>query len=105
MLGFEQQKGKQMLKMKRKNTMSEPFTPNPRVSINHPLADSISIQDHPFAYAGRGHVEIAFFSNGEWVTDIIEEFAGYADAEAGDTRVYAYVPVAVLDPFMEKYQG
>ena len=85
--------------------MSEAFTPNPRVSINHPLADSISIQDHPFAYAGRGHVEIAFFSNDEWVTDIIKEFADYTHPEPdGDTRVYAYVPVALLDPFMEKYQ-
>lgn len=85
--------------------MSEPFTPNPTVAISHPMADSISIQDHAFAYAGRGQVEIAFFSNGEWVTDIIPEFADYADAAAGDTRVYGYVPVAVLDPFMETYRA
>lgn len=86
--------------------MSEPFTPNPTVAISHPMADSISIQDHAFAYAGRGQVEIAFFSNGEWVTDIIQEFADYTHPEPdGDTRVYGYVPVALLDPFLETYRA
>ena len=84
----------------------EPFTPNPRVSINHPMADEISIIDHAGAYAGRGSKEIAFFSNDEWVTDIIPEFADYTHPEPdGDTRVYGWVPVAVLDPFLEKYRA
>lgn len=50
--------------------------------------------------------EIAFFSNGEWVTDIIEEFAGYTHAEPdGHTRVYGWVPIALLDPFLETYRA
>lgn len=85
--------------------MSEPFEPTSPVAINHPMADSISIQDHPYAYAGRGHVEIAFFSNNKWVTDIIPEFAEYADGEAGGTRVYGYVPIAAVDAFMETYEA
>ena len=85
--------------------MSEPFEPTPPVAINHPLADSISIQDHAFAYAGRGQVELAFFANGTWVDTIIPEFAEYADGHAGGTRVYGYVPVALVDDFMEKYRA
>ena len=76
-----------------------------RTKLNHPMADEVSIIDHERAYAGRGSKEIAFFSNGEWVTDIIEEFEDYTHLEPdGDTRVYGWVPIALLDPFLEKYQ-
>ena len=69
--------------------------------LNHPMADEISIIDHAGAYAGRGSKEIAFFSNGEWVTDIMGEFEPYAEPEAGDTRVYRYIPKAVLANFLD----
>ena len=85
--------------------MTEPFEPTPPVAINHPMADSISIQDHAFAYAGRGQVELAFFHGGAWVQSIIPEFADYADELAMDTRVYGYVPVALVDDFLEKYRA
>ena len=85
--------------------MTESFEPSPPVAINHPLADSISIQDHAFAYAGRGSVELAFFANGKWVDTIIPEFAEYADGEAGGTRVYCYVPIATVDDFLETYRA
>lgn len=73
------------------------------VNITHPMADEMSIIDHPLAMAGSGSKEIAFFMNNEWVTDIISEFAEYADAQAMDTRVYGYVPIAAIDEFLDNY--
>lgn len=68
--------------------------------INHPMADSVSVVSHTFAYAGEDSSEIAFFQDGEWVTDIIEPFEPYADLPAGDTLVYGWVPNAIIDAFI-----
>ena len=73
--------------------------------LNHPMTDEISIIDHEHAYARKGSTsEIAFFMNRNWVTDIIEPFAPYADSIAGDTLVYAYVPNELIDEFVSEYR-
>ena len=80
--------------------------PRTAIKLNHPMADEISIIDHEHAYARQGSTsEIAFFKNRKWVLDIIEPFGAYADSEAGDTRVYAYVPNEMLDAFLAEYRA
>jgi hypothetical protein len=75
----------------------------PMMPIAHPLADEISIQNSSFHYAGTKTSELAFFLNGEWVTEIIPEFADYADTPAGDTLVYGWVPNELIEKFLDKY--
>ena len=76
------------------------------VKLNHPMADKISIIDHEHAYARQGSSsEIAFFLGKDWVLDIVEPFGAYADSEAGDTRVYCYVPNEILDEFLDEYRA
>ena len=71
--------------------------------ITHPLADEISVQDSEYHYCRTGlSSEIAFFHKGEWVIEPIEPFADYADAAAGDTRVYCYVPNALIRAFLDE---
>jgi hypothetical protein len=77
---------------------------NQAVKINHPLADSISIQDGEFHYCTPGvSSEIAFFKNRKWVTEVIPEFAEYSDGEVGDTSVYGWVPNEKINEFMERW--
>ena len=73
--------------------------------INHPMADSVSVVSHTFAYAGEDSSEIAFFRGKDWVTEIIEPFGAYADSMAGDTRVYGWVPNEMIDDFLETYRA
>ena len=73
-------------------------------SIRHPLADEISIALGDNGYCDFPYsVELAFFKNGEWVTDILEDFEKYADGLAGDTLVYPRVPLVMLAQFIEVY--
>ena len=77
---------------------------NARAALAHPLADEVSVAIGSGHYARFPYsVELAFFRNGEWVTDILPEFAACADAIAGDTRVYAYVPLIYFAQFLENY--
>jgi hypothetical protein len=78
---------------------------NAKASISHPLADEVSIAIGDGAYARFPYsVELAFFKNGEWVNDILPEFAGCTPAEPdGDTRVYGYVPLIYFAEFLENY--
>jgi hypothetical protein len=77
---------------------------NARATLSHPLADEVSVAIGSGHYARFPYsVELAFFRNGEWVTDILPEFAGCADAIAGDTRVYAYVPLIYFAQFLDNY--
>lgn len=77
-----------------------------KIRINHPMADTISIVSHSFAYAGENSVELAFFKNGDWVVKPIPEFADYHDGtpEDMDTAVYPYVPTNLVDDFISQYQ-
>lgn len=73
-------------------------------NLQHPLVDEVSLAIGDTAYANFPYsVEIAFFKAGEWVTTILDEFAPYADAQAGDTRVYAYVPLTIVSQFIDNY--
>jgi len=77
-----------------------------RAELHHPMADEISIAlgdngSCHFPYS----VELAFFKKGEWVTDILPEFAAFADGLAGDTLVYARVPVLDFAQFINNYGG
>jgi hypothetical protein len=76
--------------------------------INHPMADTISmIKKAPgglSVYADNFTSEIAFFRNGEWVTDILPEFAEYAEGKPeDDTLVYCWVPDSKIYDFVNKY--
>ena len=74
--------------------------------IVHPKADEISIIDHSMSYAREGvSSEIAFFLNGEWVTEPIEPFADYHDGGYGDTAVYPYVPNDLIEAFLDENKG
>lgn len=81
------------------------FDVKPRVRITHPLADSVSIQNHKMAMGGDNTSELAFFDNGEWVTQIIAEFAEYACDEETDTLVYGWVPNEKVDAFLKTYRA
>ena len=77
-----------------------------RALLHHPLADEISINLGDGGYCSFPYtVEVAFFKNGEWVTDIVPEFAAYADGVAGDTLVYAGVPILDFAQFINNYGG
>lgn len=76
--------------------------------ISHPMADTISIikevSNGIRAYAGHFSSEIAFFKDGKWVTDILPEFAEYADGDPeDDTLVYCWVPDSLIVDFVNKY--
>ena len=75
-----------------------------RAEISHPMANEVSIALGDQGYCTFPYtVELAFFMNGEWVTDVLPEFAEYADGEAGGTRVYAYVPLSLLSSLLDSY--
>ena len=75
-----------------------------RATLAHPLADEVSLSIGSGAYANFPHtVELAFFRNGEWVTEIIPELAEYAFGPEGDTRVYAWVPQIEFSHFLENF--
>lgn len=79
------------------------FWLNDTIKINHPLADRISVQNSPMHHAGENTSEVAFFRNGVFQTAIIEEFAKYASDNAGDTRVYDWVPNELIEKFLAEY--
>ena len=77
-----------------------------RTKLNHPMADEISIALGDNGYCNFPYtVELAFFKNGVWVCDILPEFAAFADGPAGDTLVYAGVPVLDFAQFITNYGG
>ena len=56
-------------------------------------------------HAGENTSELAFFRGGVFQTAIIEEFANYASDNAGDTRVYDWVPNEKIEAFLEMYRA
>ena len=72
---------------------------NAKATLAHPMADEVSIAVGDGAYARFPHsVELAFFKNGEWVTEPLPEFAAFYSHE-----VYPYVPLILLAQFLENY--
>ena len=75
-----------------------------RARISHPMADEVSIALGDQGYCTFPYtVELAFFMNGEWVTDILPEFAKYSDGETEGTLVYADVPLSLLSSLLDSY--
>lgn len=74
---------------------------NARASISHPMADEVSIAMGEGAYANFPHsVELAFFKNGEFVTEPLSEFAALYSNE-----VYPYVPLLYFAQFLENFRA
>jgi hypothetical protein len=64
------------------------------------MADEVSIAIGDGAYARFPHtVELAFFKDGEWVTESLPEFADYYSSE-----VYPFVPLIEFAMFMENFR-
>lgn len=73
---------------------------NAKATIQHPLADEISIAIGDGAMSTFPYtVELAFFRNGEWVYEILPEFAAYHM-----DSVYAYVPLYKFADFLETWR-
>lgn len=76
-----------------------------KARLVHNLADEVSIVIGEGAYANFPHsVELAFFQDGKWA-QLLPELSAYADAPAGDTIVYPYVPLGVFAAFMSRFSG
>jgi hypothetical protein len=72
---------------------------NAKASLAHPMADEVSIAIGDGAYARFPHsVELAFFKNGDWVTEPLPELADYYSHE-----VYPYVSLIEFAMFMENF--
>lgn len=72
---------------------------NAKATLAHPMADEVSIAIGDGAYARFPHsVELAFFKNGDWVTEPLPELADYYSHE-----VYPYVSLIDFAMFMENF--
>jgi hypothetical protein len=72
---------------------------NAKAALAHPMADEVSIAIGDGAYARFPHtVELAFFKNGDWVTEPLPELAEYYSHE-----VYPYVSLIEFAMFMENF--
>ena len=73
---------------------------NAKATIQHPLADEISIAMGDGAMCNFPYsVELAFFRNGEWQDRILDEFAAYHS-----DGVYAYVPLEMFAEFLYRWR-
>lgn len=73
---------------------------NAKAVIQHPLADEVSLAIGDGAMCTFPYtVELAFFKNGEWVYEIISEFAAYHT-----NGVYAYVPLEMFANFLDAWR-
>jgi hypothetical protein len=72
---------------------------NAKATLSHPMADEVSIAIGDGSYARFPHsVELAFFKNGDWVTEPLPELAEYYSHE-----VYPYVSLIDFAMFMENF--
>lgn len=72
---------------------------NAKATLAHQMADEVSIAIGDGAYARFPHsVELAFFKNGDWVTEPLPELADYYSHE-----VYPYVSLIDFAMFMENF--
>jgi hypothetical protein len=77
----------------------------PHLSIQHPMANRVSVQNHGGAYADTQRSELAFFQDDEWVVAPIPEFAEYHDGSPSDAdiAVYPWVPNDLVVGFLRKF--
>ncbi len=72
---------------------------NARARLAHTMADEVSIALGSGQYSRFPHsVELAFFKNGDWVTEPLPELADYYSHE-----VYPYVSLIDFAMFMENF--
>ena len=75
---------------------------NPHVvDVDHYRAEQVSYFQEP---RSPEHYECAFFKYDKWQIRAVPEFIEYAEPVALDTRVYRYVPKALLDDWIETYR-
>jgi hypothetical protein len=71
--------------------------------INHPNISYVSWFAEPTA--PNEYVEAAFFTHdNEWYLGHVETLHEYAEPEAGDTRVYRYIPRNLLLGWLAGYR-
>jgi hypothetical protein len=71
-----------------------------RMRLDHVQAESISYFVEPM---DENFFEVAFFKNGNFVTELVSEFESYAEPDVGDTRVYRFVEKDVLENFLKDH--
>jgi hypothetical protein len=78
-----------------------------KTKINHPLADTVSVVVGIGTYSTTSQSELAFFKDGEWVTEVIPEFEKYHDGSPNyaDTCVYPWVPNRLVDNFLDNHRA
>ena len=73
---------------------------NARATIQHPLADEVSIAIGDGAMCRFPYsVELAFFQNGDWQESILDVFAPYHS-----DGVYAFVPLELFASFLDAWR-
>ena len=73
---------------------------NAKAPLQHPLADDVSLAIGDGAYCNFPYsVELAFFKDGDWVYEILPEFAAYHSG-----GVYTYVPLDVFANFLKAWR-
>ena len=74
-----------------------------RARINHPLADEISYFREPSA---SDCMEVAFFKNDQWVTDLIPELSLWTESDSIEypLRVYRFIPAEVVYTFLIRFE-
>ena len=72
----------------------------------HSMADTLSINDTGNSYGDRDSYEIAFFSNGDMITDTVPRFAEWVMGDGHNppmSLIYGYVPKREVSLFLEDY--
>jgi hypothetical protein len=73
---------------------------NAKATIQHPLADEISVAIGDGAMCRFPYsVELAFFKDGEWQESILPELSGFHSG-----GVYAYVPLEIFARFLDRWR-
>jgi hypothetical protein len=71
--------------------------------IRHPMADEISLAIGDNGACSFPHsAEVAFFKNGEWVSEVLPEFAAFADTFG--RVVYPWVPTNLVFEFIHLWK-
>ena len=73
------------------------------IAIKNELADEISYFEEPSA---SDCMEVAFFKDDQWVTDLIPELSLWAESDFAEypLRVYRFVPKEVVYTFLVRFE-
>lgn len=73
-----------------------------KIAIKHSKADEVSVIWGDGTHSDEGTREIAFFKDGDWVIDM-PAFNDYKDGDYTGSMVFNYVPIALLETFLDEY--